>query len=181
MSIELSGFAELESMFLNVASSGVDKAARRAFSAGAKQTAQAIKDNIPSTQKDARKAIGSSVKMSDGEIIAKAGGSVGMSRRGGRKSTNKADRKAAGKKGVGINWRNIHWELMGTAERHTGEIGIYAGKGKARRRKSTGNTRRRTGRMPALPAVSTAWNSVQGAVSATIEDTFVAELLKESQ
>jgi hypothetical protein len=176
MSIELSGFAELESMFLNVASSGIDKASRRAFSKGAKQTAQAIKDNIPSSQKDGRKAIGSSVKMSGGEILAKAGGAVGMTaKRLGKQK--KSDR--TGRKGVGISANNIDWALKGTADRHTGEKSTRTRLGRGK--KSTGNKRRFTGRMPANNAVSTAWNAVQGAVNATIEDTFRAELLKESQ
>ena len=90
--------------------------------------AAGIRKAIPSRYKQARKSIGSRFKRRSGQgiIKAKTGAAVGKRRR------NTGDR--GGRPGVGISAANIHWLLMGTAER----------------RHKSGKS---TGRMPPLGAV----------------------------
>ena len=81
---------------------------------------QIIRSDIPPSQKSARKAIGTKVKQGPGgSVIAKVGGSVGKKQPALKKRT---------KPGVGISPTNVHWLLMGTAERFKDSTGAATGK-----------------------------------------------------
>ena len=94
-------------------------AARRATNLGMKkavqQLAKDIKSTIPSRYKGVRKAVGwRSMKVEEAPGGgAKVGAAVGKK----LKKITQTDR--TGRKGVGIDARNIHWWFMGTGQRKT--------------------------------------------------------------
>ena len=94
-------------------------AARRATNLGMRkagqQLAKDIKATIPSRYKSVRKAVGwRNLKVREApDGGAKVGGAVGKK----KNKTTQKDRK--GRKGVGIDARNIHWWFMGTGQRKT--------------------------------------------------------------
>ena len=94
-------------------------AARQATNLGMKkatqQLAKDIKSTIPSRYKGVRKAVGwRNMKVREAPSGgAKVGAAVG-------KKENKTTQKdRTGRKGVGIDARNIHWWFMGTRQRKT--------------------------------------------------------------
>lgn len=138
-----------------------NKVGKKAITEGAKVMAKAIKKQIPSKQKSARKAIGYSFKRPrsgkyKNVIFAKAGAGAGMKKLKRRKMnlTQEVNRlaKNAGakrkKKGVGMGVSNVMWLLAGTEERSTGSKRVGAHRaGVKNRRKLTGGKVKRTGRM----------------------------------
>lgn len=160
MNLTLSGAAELEKRLIELGANGVIRAGKKALRAGVKRTSQAVKDRIPARMKDARKAIGSSVKGSGSEIVAKAGAAVGITKARAEKAKQK--RGARTRPGEGISARNIHWLVAGTKQRF----------------KKSGVA---TGVMKPMPVVQEAWSAVQSEVETTISDTFMAEIQKEAQ
>ena len=98
-------------------------AARRIMTDGAaeaaKKIAKYVKAEIPAKHKTIRKAVGwRRLKAKEApEGGAKAGARVG------RASRAQARGPTAGRKGVGIGARNLHWWIQGTTERRTGKRG----------------------------------------------------------
>jgi hypothetical protein len=111
---------------------------------------RAIKAQVPSQYKDAKRTIGSVFNkkggMSRKETQAKAGAGVG---RGHKAEAKKRKRKGS----VGISGRNIHWFVLGTG---------------MRTRKSGGST----GRMPRLleNIVKNGFQSAEGRMMAVVRD-----------
>jgi hypothetical protein len=146
----------LEGMKLAIA----NRCARAGLTKGARLAAKLIKKQVPGSQKHIRKSIGSSVKKQKGGpnrgfTQAKAGAAVGRA----SKETGKAARGKRG--GVGISAQNIHWYIMGTAERTV---------------KKTGQ---RSGRMPANPIVQKAMASGKTQVIEAIKEGTLASIDRE--
>jgi len=116
-------------------------ATRKAASYGSKSVKAKISN--PSV----RKAVGwrlLKANESGGEITAKIGAAVGK-----KKKRATSTKSRAGRGGVGIDHRNVHWWFLGTAERFTGTTRVGGHRTGNTKRKFTGKTVRRTGRMPA--------------------------------
>lgn len=131
------------------------KLLRAAIAAGLRAAVKGIKHEIPGTMKDARKAIGMTAKTKRGNVIAKVGGKVGKSRGGTRKDRGKK------RPGVGLGYANIHWFLMGTADRQH-------------------KSGKHTGAMPAVPAVKRGWRQSEAAVSAKIQQSLSKGIAREA-
>jgi hypothetical protein len=73
---------------------------------------KAVKARVPLDMKDAKKTMGMTVNAKGGKQTAKVGAAVGR----GAKAQSKSSRT---RPGVGIGGRNIHWFILGTAQRAT--------------------------------------------------------------
>jgi len=183
--ISVSGEKQLLKQMEKLSKAAKNKVGKKAITAGVKLMAKAIKREIPSNQKSARKAIGygyrkpRSGKFRD-MIFAKAGGGVGMKKNKREKEKQKAKNKSRTKPGVGISSRNVHWLLAGTKDRSTGSKRVgRPRKGEKERRVSTGNAVRFTGRMKRSGIVQRARKTAGRAVEAVIFGTFAKELQRE--
>lgn len=112
----LTGIDEVDERLKEMQTAAANRAARAGLAAGGRAFVKDAKAKIPSTMKDAKKVIGFRIKKakrgpSKGYTEAKAGAAVGK-----KKQLSMPDR--AGRKGVGIGTRNIHWFILGTKERH---------------------------------------------------------------
>jgi hypothetical protein len=170
MSFEIENDKELMRKLDGLEKKIANKIAKKAVLTGVKMIAKAIKREIPSTQKSARKAIGyRAIRATKGKgkgfLYAKAGGAVGFTKSKMAKQGQKT--RKSGRKGVGISASNIHWILNGTKDRWTGTKRIRR-KGKEVGRVDTGGKKKFTGRMKKSGIVKRAWSNVQGAVKAVI-------------
>lgn len=164
------GIPQLDARLQLLKTAVANKCARAGLSKGARLAAKLIKSEIPSKEKSARRAIGSSVKMQKsgpnrGFTEAKAGAAVGQ-KKGKRQQEaekEKSARKAAKKSGVGISAANIHWYIQGTKERTV---------------KKTGQ---RAGRMPANPVVKKAMASGKGPVVLAVRVGTMAAIHREAR
>lgn len=137
----LTGVPELDNRLKMLAGPGIDRVSRAAVRAAINVVARTQQALAP--QGHVRGALGSRMLRKREGFGAKAGGGVG-------KQVNQLAR--TGRRGVGISARNIHWWLIGTAERETGSKRV--GKNSHKRgvrapRQLTGGARHPTGRMPA--------------------------------
>ena len=107
-SMIMTGILELDTTLSTLRKTTANKVARAALRKGASIGAKAVKKEIPSLQKNARKAIGHSVKKN--KTIDQT---VAMFGTAGKRSASKKHQS----KGVGITSANIHWLLIGTKER----------------------------------------------------------------
>ena len=127
------------------------KIAKKAITAGVRVMAKAIKKEIPSSQKSARKAIGYSFKRPRSGahkdvVFAKAGAGAGLKKKRREKMRAKQKGQERKKKGVGMGVSNVMWLLAGTEKRYTGSKRASRKKGSTKRVR-TGNAVRYTGRM----------------------------------
>lgn len=132
-----------------------NRVARSALSKGASVGAKAVKKEIPSLQKDVRKAIGHSTKKrksSDFVTVSQFGTT------GKRSASVKKKRSASG--GVGISKENVHWYLMGTKKR-------FHKSGKS------------TGKMPAHNVVAKGAKKAKRSIIKAMKDRAKAVLMKE--
>lgn len=110
---------------------------RRIIKAGLRkegqETVKILKRNIPSKFKQARKGIGYSFGRRGARFTLNSILKVGV--KVGKKTAytealgviRRAQRKASGKKGVGIGGENLHWPILGTKPRFT-KAGHYTGR-----------------------------------------------------
>jgi hypothetical protein len=141
--LQLFGAAEVHGRIRDLQGPKFAKVVRGGLRKAAKVIEQAQKaaTGIP----DIKRAIGSRLlKQSKEGFGAKAGAAVGKKRSQLAKIAAKHQKK--GKPGVGISSANIHWYVMGTKLRHTGETSRRNKMG--RYNKPTGNPVHSTGRMP---------------------------------
>lgn len=123
MQIDVSGIPELQAALRGISKDMVDKVAPAGLKGYLRVVTKAVKSEIPSNMKDARKAIGWRFKKKDrrtGKVLAKVGTGVGITSKSDRRlllKGLKADRKGRG--GVGISVQNIHWYIVGTKQRFT--------------------------------------------------------------
>lgn len=169
--ITTTGFDDLEDKLKMLSGAEVRRATREAMRAATRVVATAIKSNIPAKHKEVRKAIGSRVFTDGGQIHGKAGGAVGQK----FERQDKAAKKGRGNKpGVGISANNIHWYLMGTADRYTGEQTIRNRRtGQVTGKRKTGKARRFTGRMPKHPAVELGFQQSEGEAASRLKNGFM--------
>ena len=161
----ITGVKELDAKLSMLKTSARNKIMRPAMQKAARAEAKAIKAAVPAQFKDAKKAIGSKVKIKgQHEVTAKAGAAVGIKRDKAAKLESRQKGKRSGRPGVGIGARNIHWFILGTGPRQTGSV-QRRNKLQGKYRKSTGNAVHSTGRMPSqMHPVKTAAASSQGAI-----------------
>lgn len=179
MQLLLRKFGHLEKAVKN-------KIGKKAITAGVKIIAKAIKAEIPSSQKSARKAIGYGYKRPrsgkwKNMVFAKAGAGVGMSKKKRERTAAKA--KASGtrkKKGVGIGVSNVMWLLAGTQDRWTGTKRVGAHKAGNRTRVDTGGRKRFTGRVKKSGIVQRAESKSMGAAIAAVKETFKQQMAIEA-
>lgn len=183
--LSFSGDKALLKKLDNLSKKASNKVGKKAITAGVKVVAKAIKSEIPSTQKSARKAIGHSFKKPrsgkwKNVIFAKAGAGAGMKKAKRAKMAAKAKGTIRKKKGVGIGVSNVMWLLAGTDKRWTGTKRVGAHRaGVKNKRVDTGKRKRFTGRVKKSGIVQRAEKKSRGAAAAIIKGTFAAELLKE--
>ena len=181
--------AELNRLRINVPL----KAGRAGISAGlaimVRSMRQAVNNSGASSQmkRAARQTIGKRLLSDTRQLIGKAGFGVGKpSKRKKEKAKSRAGDKSRG--GVGISASNIHWAVLGTADR---EAGVKCGAGG--RFQKIGKLRRyligkthRTGAMPAIlagviePAVREASAPAMAAMAEKIEQIVAAEAAKHT-
>lgn len=166
-----------------------NKVAKKAITAGVKEMAKAIKAEIPSTQKTARKAIGYSFKKPrSGKfkdmVFAKAGWGAGQSKK--KREKKKAKAAAAGprkRKGIGGEAAAVML-ILGTADRYTGtkRVGKHRGGGasKTQRRVDTGGRKRFTGRVSGNAAVRDAASKADSRVTKLIITEIRAGIQREA-
>lgn len=154
----LTGVEECDKLLKSVGKKIGNRVARRVLSMGVRLAAKKIKAQTP--VKSVKKSIGGTVKKrSRSNVIeAKAGAAVGI-------KAAKSAPKGGTRGGVGIAAANVHWYILGTAERTV---------------KKTGQ---KVGRMPPHDIVKQA--NVSGPVTSLIKKEFPAvfeqEVDKESK
>lgn len=93
----------------------------KAVNAGLRIIRTAIRNEIPPSLKDAKKAIGSGFKKGRKKDVkeAKVGAGVGQKRKAIAKKAAKQQEKRGkkGSSGIGIGVANIHWFILGTGPR----------------------------------------------------------------
>lgn len=184
MGATVTGQVELERVLATIAAQSTNAILRPAFAAGLKVASKAMQAAVPAQFKDAKKGIGSRFNKSrrTNEVMAKAGAGVGIKAAKIKRDADKNFLGRAGRPGVGIGARNIHWFIMGTAQRTTGSKRIRSKKMIAKTgvsRMSTGNPVHSTGRMPAqMNPVQEGFENSAGAVQAKISEVATRCLLK---
>lgn len=127
----LSGQRELLQALEGVDDAMVDKIAPAGMRGYLRETAKAIKSEIPGKFKSARKGIGSRFVKRDKrtkQVVAKAGSQVGIKKEKRKAWGEQAKAKRGNKSGVGISANNIHWAILGTSERTQTTTGRRTGK-----------------------------------------------------
>ena len=125
MAATLTGDKKLDRKLKELADKSARKVAAQGIRAGMRVIAKGIKAEIPPHMKSARKAVSSRFAKAKGGpnkgiIQAKAGNVGPQLKRGKGKGKRFIGARAEGAKkrpGVGIGRRNLHWILLGTAER----------------------------------------------------------------
>jgi hypothetical protein len=122
-SIILTGDKECDAMLKAVGTKVGNRVARSVLSKAVRLAAKKIKAHTPI--KSVKKAIGGSVKKqrggaAKGLVTAKAGAAVGIKKA-------KAAPKGGTHSGVGIAAANVHWYILGTAERRVKTTGQMVG------------------------------------------------------
>lgn len=129
----VTGITEINRKLQSLQSRITEPYLRKATTKGMRVIVNGIKSEVPANLKDAKRAIGMSIKKEgDSKISAKAGAGVGKP----TKAQNKAAKERAagntlkhiGKGGVGISARNIHWFVLGTTDRLQITTGRFTGK-----------------------------------------------------
>ncbi len=113
MTAAVTGAKDIDRKLEALKKSSRNKVLRPAIMKAARESAKIIKNRIPSRYKTVRAAIGAkAVKMSrsKGEVMAKAGAAVG-------KKMSKVYKRKAGRPGVGIVPKNVHWWFLGAKNR----------------------------------------------------------------
>lgn len=142
----LTGIDELDKTLSKMKLGAANKIARPAVKKGGGVLLKNMKAAVPSNLKDAKRALGMVVDSKGGptrkEPRAKVGVAVGKASKAGTRG------KKAGRPGVGIGARNLHWFVLGTAQRSTGSKRVRSKGVPKGTRKLTGGVVHRTGRMP---------------------------------
>ena len=111
----LTGEKELDATLNKIKLGAANKIVRPAMLRGMRLILKSIKARVPPNLKDAKRAMGSSLKVKGDAAVAKVGAGVGK-----RKQKTAKQKAAPGRakgSGVGIGQRNIHWYILGTGQR----------------------------------------------------------------
>lgn len=184
MSSEVLGVKQLQRKLNTLKASTQNKLERASVTAGLRATAKAMKSEVPSTWKEGRKAIGFSFVRGKGKFagttFAKAGVGAGIKKKA-REKREASKGSRAGEKGVGLSTANMHWFVLGTAERKTGSKRVGAHRrGVVNRRVATGGKVRRTGRMKGNPIVVRGAQKGRAASLKAMADNFKAGIEREA-
>lgn len=176
VSIIVTGDKELDRLLSSLPEKVQKKIARKALNAGLSIEVKAMRGAVPANMNDMKKAIGKSIKKSKktGVVEAKAGAAVGIKKAKMEAMENKQKGLRAGRPGVGIGARNIHWFILGTEERTTGSR-KYRVKGGFRTR-ATGKAAHPTGRIKPNHFIRQAAISVESQVYEKMESVIRAGL-----
>ena len=150
----VTGVDELDAMFHELARDGQNRAVRTAMAKMLRVIARGIKAAVPpvKTPGHLRSSVTNAIFQKfkrnsfSGVVEAKVGAGVG------RKINAVLKRRGKRRGGVGMSARNIHWYILGTADRWTGRQSKHhyrRGKKYAVSSMSTGKKRAFRGRMPA--------------------------------
>lgn len=165
----LTGHKDLDRRLQLIALAPANRSARAGLLKGSRLAARLIKKEIPTRYKGARAAIGARVKQAKGGVTtAKAGANVG------NKKQPKLPPKRSTKAGIGIRAANLHWLLLGTAERWHEPAAATNSAGQE-------VDRHYTGKMPQLPAVKRAMSGGRAQVTAAIREGTSKQFLRELQ
>lgn len=193
----ITGDKALDAKLRNLGDKTAKKAMRAGVNASLAKIASAVRaavnaapvpgPNATSLKAQARALIGkrfgkAKAGASRGDVQAKAGFGVGKKKQTKQElEAQKNARKSQKKKGVGIGVANIHWFVLGTAERTTGFK--KAGGKKNRRVVRTGNPIRRTGRItpPFAGIVSAAVAASEATALEAARKKVQQVILKEAQ
>jgi hypothetical protein len=183
MSMALEGLDELRRTLTNLKDKGVKKAAKAGINAGLQPLISAIRSQVNSApisadlKKEVRATIGKRLQKVGDDYVGKAGFGVGKS---SKSKKVKAATRHGEKGGVGISSANIHWFVLGTAERFTGSK--QAGGPKHRYRKNTGNAAHATGKIEPVLAgfVAKAAESAESRITAAAASKISAVLTAEA-
>ncbi len=184
MSAQVLGVKQLQKTLNTLKASTQNKLERSAVISGLRATAKAMRAEVPSAWKEARKAIGYSFVRGKGKwkgtTFAKAGVGAGIRKKSREKqSQNKKNR--AGRRGVGIGVTNFHWFVLGTEERETGSKRIGAhGRGVKNKRVATGTAVRKTGRMKPNPIIKRGAQKGRAASLKAMADNFKSGIEREA-
>lgn len=132
--------AKLKRMYLKDA----NRIGRAVVKEGAERAAYLIRQKIPASIKPKSPDAGIGVRIGRASkgAVAKAGTGVGKSQSMAPPLAPRGRRR-----GVGVSARNLHWFAVGTMERYTGSVRNRSKGAGKNARKSTGNAKRRTGRI----------------------------------
>ena len=170
--IGITGLEELRATLVTIKDRGVKKAVKAGINAGLQQGVSALRSAVNSSPASAelkaaaRKTIGKSLRFYDGNYIGKFGFGVGAAAKGKRIAKAQAGHDKRGGGGVGLSAQNIHWPVLGTAERKT-------------------QSGHRTGAMPAslaglvAQAAASAAPQMTTATAAKISQVLLSEALKK--
>lgn len=154
MSVVQDKSLEMQVRYINRILKGLDQEVgkrimRRAIRVGMAEIQQAIQLQIPEKYKHLREYIGA--RLAKNKVSkthqAKVGSAVGFSARKMKEAKSGAKRD---RPGVGITAQNIHWIILGTGKRTTGEKRRKNRRTKEVTVKDTGNRKSNRGSMPAL-------------------------------
>jgi hypothetical protein len=141
----ITGVEDLDAKLATLKLGAANKIARPALTKAARHLLKKVKAAVPPDKKEAKKAMGMVVDAKGGKSRdlqrAKVGAAVGKA------SKVAGNPRRAGRPGVGMDARNIHWFILGTAQRSTGTTRIRSKLGLGQR-KLTGGVVRNTGIMP---------------------------------
>lgn len=183
----ITGVKELDKALRALAESKIKKVARSAISKAMRVIAKEIKKQIPPKYKGLKKAIGSRfAKPKTGNqkhiTMARAGAAVGITKAKQKKAAEqeKSRRQGAKKPGVGLSANNIHWAILGTKDRRTGEKTFRRKGGNVK--KPTGNAVKPTGRMPAIlrGIVKRGFGAAEGAATTALLNGLRAGIAREA-
>jgi len=184
MSSEVLGVKKLQKKLNALRASTQSKLERQAVLAGLRILAKAIKSEVPSAWKEGRKAIGFSFIRGKGKFagttFAKAGVGAGLKKKA-REKLEALKGSRNGRKGVGMGVANLHWFILGTAERETGtkRVGAHR-KGVVNRRIPTGKKVRKTGRLKPNPIVTRGASKGRSASLAAMAENLRAGIEREA-
>lgn len=144
----LTGVDDVQKVLDGMRVGAANKIARPMLTKGARHLLKKVKAAVPPNYKEAKKAMGMVVDARGGKSKNQQRAKVGASVGGAAKMIGKG-RSGKNTGGVGMGARNIHWFILGTAQRSTGSTRIRSKLGLGQR-KLTGGKIRNTGRMPAI-------------------------------
>ena len=127
----ISGERELLKALKGIDEAMIDKVAPAGMRGYLRVTAKAIKSEIPSQFKSARKGIRSRFVKRDKrtkKVVAKAGSLVGVKKSKRKEWGEQAKAKRGNRPGVGISANSVAWGIVGTGERTQKTTGRRTGK-----------------------------------------------------
>jgi hypothetical protein len=153
--MNIDGIEEVIKGLSDIADKGIKKAAKQGINAALNTLAKSLRQAVNGTslggeaKAEARKAVGKRLKKKEGQEDYSGKVGFGVAQSKSKRQAAKARASDATKKGVGLSGGDIHWFVLGTAERHT--------------------AKRATGKMGADPVLSSAMEKMLADAPKAIE------------